>query len=339
MAHVTNLVVLVQPRSTRRNSSATVLRLCAHSKMITYCSKYTLFTPRNGRRKFRSPVQVPSSVLQWTSRTPSPSSSRANSPRLWLTVAWPRPRRPSGLYPFQSSVYTIAPGTVAGRTVASTNSADPLRWPTLSQSRPLSRPVTPGTGGRSVSQVPWPLAWFARRRGGSSGSVCGTPFFPRILVGLVGLQDLVIQGHPVAVPEGQVLQPVSQVQQPRAVALQLTGELRGGDPLGDPADDQDQFDGPPLDSVEGRAGEGIEHPLAMAAAVVQDRGASAAVDGHAVALMAPRAGEPVGVQPRDQLDVTGALVHQVGDREVHGRLQCRSAGLFSSEYLSQKAPQ
>jgi hypothetical protein len=31
------------------------------------------------------------------------------------------------LYPFQSSVYTIAPGLVAGRTVASTNSAELLR--------------------------------------------------------------------------------------------------------------------------------------------------------------------------------------------------------------------
>jgi len=39
-----------------------------------------------------------------------------------------------------------------------------------------------------------------------------SPFFPRILVGLVGLQHLVIQWHPVAVPEGHVLQPVPQVQ-------------------------------------------------------------------------------------------------------------------------------
>ena len=123
---------------------------------------------------------------------------------------------------------------------------------TVSRSLPLSRPTTPQTGGRSFSQVPWPGTLFARRRGGSSGSRCGTPFFPRILVGLVGLQDLVIQRHPVAVPEGQVLEPVPQVQQLRAVALQLAGELGGGDALGDPADDQDQFDGPPLDAVEGR---------------------------------------------------------------------------------------
>ena len=51
---------------------------------------------------------------------------------------------------------TIAPGFVAGSTVAPTNSAAPHRRPTRNHPRPLSRPNTPGTGGRSVSQVPWP---------------------------------------------------------------------------------------------------------------------------------------------------------------------------------------
>src|SRR5689334_10711851 len=36
----------------------------------------------------------PSTVLTWTSRNPSPSSSRAHSPRAWHTVSWPyRTRR------------------------------------------------------------------------------------------------------------------------------------------------------------------------------------------------------------------------------------------------------
>src|SRR3954467_5246165 len=210
--------------------------------MMTYCSKYTLFTPRNGRRKFRSPVQIPSSVLQWTSRTPSPSSSRANSPRLWLTVAWPRPLRPSGLYPFQSSVYTIAPGFVAGRTVAPPNSAAVLRRPTRNHTRPLSRPDTPGTGGRSVSHVPCPLAWFARRRGGSSGSVCGTPFFPRVLVHLIGLRPVVGQGRVVGGVARAGLDPVPQLQEVLAADPDLAGELGGGSPLGDAAEDQEDLD-------------------------------------------------------------------------------------------------
>ena len=69
------------------------------------------------------------------------------------------------------------------------------------------------------------------------------PFFPRILVGLVGLQHLVIQRHDVAVAEGEVLEPVPQVQEFRAVAAQLAGQLGGGDALGEAADDQDQSRG------------------------------------------------------------------------------------------------
>src|SRR5215218_7994419 len=101
VAHVPDLMVglraavspvaVREPSSTRRKSSVTRLRLWDHSNIFMYCSRCTLFTPRNGRRKFRSPVQSPSSVLQCTSRTPSPSSSRAHSRSAWQTVAWRRP--------------------------------------------------------------------------------------------------------------------------------------------------------------------------------------------------------------------------------------------------------
>ncbi len=49
--------------------------------------------------------------------------------------------------------------------------------------------------------------------------------------------------------EGQVLQAMSQVQEFRAVAVQLAGQLGGRDTLGDPTDDQDQFAGPAPDAV------------------------------------------------------------------------------------------
>jgi hypothetical protein len=159
--------------------------------------------------------------------------------------------------------------------------------------------------------------------------VCGTPFFPRVLVGLVGLQRSVIQRHPVPVAEGQVLEPVSQVEQLRAVAAQLAGQLRRGHALGEPADDQDQLPGPPLDALQGRAGERVEDPLAVAAAEVQDRVAAAAVDDHAVIGMTAGAGEAVGVQPLEELPVAGLLIHQIGDREVHGRLQIGTIGVKS----------
>src|SRR4051794_32178468 len=263
--------------------------------MATYWYRYFLLTPRNVLRKFRIPVHSPSSVLTWISRAPSPSSSRAHSRSAWHTVDRVRPIPGSPLYPCHSSVLTAAIGHVA-RLTTRRNVSPSDRSVTVSRRVPLSRPTTPHTGGRSLSHVPWPRTLFARRRGGSSGAGCGTPFFPRVLVRLVGLQHLVIQRHPVAVPEGQVLEPVPQVQQLRAVALQLPGQLCGGDTLCEPADDQHEFGRPPLDPVEGRVGEGVEHPPAVAAPVVQDRGSAAAVDGHTVALMTAWAGEPVGVQ-------------------------------------------
>jgi hypothetical protein len=152
------------------------------------------------------------------------------------------------------------------------------------------------------------------------------PFFPRILVGLVGLQDLVVQRHPVAIPKGQVLESVPQVQQLGAVATQLARQLGGGYALGEAADDQYQFAGPPLDAMQGRVGEGVEDPLAVAAAEVQDRVAAAPVDDHPVVSMAARAGEAVGMEPLYELLVTGPLVHQVGDREIHGRLRVGDDG-------------
>jgi hypothetical protein len=185
-------------------------------------------------------------------------------------------------------------GQLARRTTASSVSPSD-RSVTVSRIRPLSRPEAPQTGGRSFAQVPCPGAALARRRGASSGSGCGTPFFPRILVGLVGLEDPIIQRHDVPVAEGQVLESVSQVQELRAVAAQFAGQLRGGDALSEAAGDRDQFAGPAPDAVQGRAGEGIEDPAAVAAAEVQHRVAAATVDHHAVVSMAARAGQAVGV--------------------------------------------
>src|SRR5438067_2480829 len=88
LAHVSGLVVSVRPRSTRRKPSVATLRLCAHWKTATYWPRNHLLTPRNGRRKVRTPAHSPSQVLLCTSRTPSPSSSRAHSPRprAWRTA-------------------------------------------------------------------------------------------------------------------------------------------------------------------------------------------------------------------------------------------------------------
>src|SRR5919199_6039770 len=163
----------------RRNAPVTRWRLWAHSKMATYWLKNHLLTPREGRRKLRNPVQIPSSVLSWTSRIPSPSASRAHSrrPGVWQTVGWARPVAGRWSYACHSSVLTVA----SGRVWASTNGCKVARslWAqTCKRIWPLTRPTTPALGTRSVSQLPCPRVLFARRRGGSAGSECLRPCSP-----------------------------------------------------------------------------------------------------------------------------------------------------------------
>jgi hypothetical protein len=118
-----------------------------------------------------------------------------------------------------------------------------------------------------------------------------------------------------------MLEPVPQVQEFRAVAVQLAGQLGGGDALGEATDDQDQLPGPALGAVQGRAGKGVEDPVAVAAPEVQHRVAATTVDDQAIVLMAAGAGQAIGVQPLDELGVARLFIHQVGDREIHGGLQ------------------
>jgi hypothetical protein len=114
---------------------------------------------------------------------------------------------------------------------------------------------------------------------------------------------------------------VPQVQEFRTVTVQFAGQLGGRDPLGEAADDQDQLAGPALGAVQGRAGEGVEDPVAVAAAEVQDRVAAPTVQSHAIVVMAAGADQAVGVQPADELVIARLFIHQVGDREVQGGLR------------------
>jgi hypothetical protein len=118
-----------------------------------------------------------------------------------------------------------------------------------------------------------------------------------------------------------VLEPVTQPEQFLAVATQLAGEPGGGDPLGEAPEDQHQLDDRPLGAPQGRAGEGVEDPMAGLAAVIEERGAVAAMDTQTIACPAPGASQAVGVEPMHELGVAGVLVHQLGDGEVHGRLR------------------
>jgi hypothetical protein len=158
---------------------------------------------------------------------------------------------------------------------------------------------------------------FARRRGGSDGSRCGSPFFPRVLVHLVGLDVPVLQRVEVAVLEREALELVAELQQLEPIARQLAGQPGRRDALGEAAEDQHQLGGPPLRALQRGPGEGVEHASTPAAAVIEDRSPIAPVDVGGVTILATRAGQAVGMQPGDQLGVARRLVHQLGDREVH----------------------
>jgi hypothetical protein len=93
--------------------------------------------------------------------------------------------------------------------------------------------------------------------------------------------------------------------------------------LCDATEDQDDLRGAAVGLVEDRAGEGVEDPAAGRAAVVEHRGAIATVDTQAVVGVATRATQALGMEQLDDPAVAGVLVHQLGDREVHGCLQCR----------------
>jgi hypothetical protein len=142
------------------------------------------------------------------------------------------------------------------------------------------------------------------------------PFFPRVDVAFVGLDRRIGQGGWIEPGRGMVLELVTQGQELYPVAAQLAGQPRRGGRLGDAAKDQHQGRGRPARLLQGGAGEGIEDPPAVAAAVVEDRGAMPAMDAESIAA-ASGASQSVGVEGHDQASVAGVLVHQPRQREVH----------------------
>jgi hypothetical protein len=149
--------------------------------------------------------------------------------------------------------------------------------------------------------------------------VCGTPFFPRVLVHLVGLGMIVRQWRMIDVGQCSALDLMPQSEQVLAADADLAGERRGGLPLGDAADDQEDLGGAQVGALPGGVGVHVEDPAAALAAVIDDRGAgTAAVDIEAVAGATAGAGESIGMEQIEELLAAPLLVHEVDDREVHG---------------------
>src|SRR5262245_1345614 len=287
--------------------------------MPTYSSRNHLLTPRKGRRKLRSPCHSPSQVLLCTSLMPSPSASHAHSlaPGVWQHVWCARPLAATRAYPPHSSLNNVTPGrvmrsmnpcSVSASTVSATNRC----------ASPVCRPTRPTTGGRSVAKVPCPRALLARGRGGSAGSWCGLPFFPRVLEHLVGFDLGIRQRRTRQTPPGVVLEFVSQRQQVAAAAAQFPGQAGGRGALSNATSDQHQLGGTALGALQGGAAEGVENATAGGTAVVQHGVAVGAMDGP-VAAGAAGAAQALGVQGLDEVVVASLFVQQVKQREVHDR--------------------
>jgi hypothetical protein len=139
------------------------------------------------------------------------------------------------------------------------------------------------------------------------------------LIHLVGLGLVVRQRRVVGGVERAALDPVPQFQQVLTADPHLAGELRGGDPLGDAAEDQEDLGRAEVSSLPRCSREHIEDTTTSLAAVVDDRGVGVtAVDVEPLAGATTGAGEPRGVEQVEELPAATFLVHQVEDREVHG---------------------
>jgi hypothetical protein len=116
------------------------------------------------------------------------------------------------------------------------------------------------------------------------------PFFPRVLVHLVGLDHGVTQGVAVQPLPRVFLEAVPQLQQMLAVAAQLPGHPGRGLTGGDPVEDQQDLTGAAVRPLQEGPGPGVEDSAAVAALVVQDRLPVVAVDAQALPLTAPGTG-------------------------------------------------
>jgi hypothetical protein len=99
----------------------------------------------------------------------------------------------------------------------------------------------------------------------------------------------------------------------------LAGELRRGDPLGDPAEDQEDLDRAEMSPLPGCSREHVKDSTAGLAAVVEDRRVGVtAMDVEALAGATAGASEPFGVEQVEELLAATLGIHQIADREVHG---------------------
>src|SRR4051812_36631231 len=284
--------------------------------------------PRWGRSQERSSDQKPSAVLTWTLQKPSPSSSRAYSPRAWHTVLCRSPSPPGGR---RRRTRPCAPARPSRRSPRSRAGSSPAaRWPAC------ARPPRPRAGagpGRAACPSP---ACRARARPSTAAGGPGAPFgdggrvplVPRYHVDLVDL-DLTPKDHRRELGGEPAAQLLGHELHVGLAQVQLPGDLPVGEV--EPHQVEAQDPDPQRLVVPGQDGAGqvVEAGAACRAAVAlaARSGVVPAVAGHGGAV-AGRAADALGpaVLP-DQLVALGVIDQrrQVHQGRGHGRHRSKRA--------------
>ena len=111
---------------------------------------------------------------------------------------------------------------------------------------------------------------------------------------------------------------VPQSEQVLAADPDLAGEFRGGHPLRDAAEDQEDLCGAQMGALPGSVREHVEDPATGFATIIDNWGVVVtSVNVKTVVGTTPGASEPLGVEQIEELLAATLLVHQVDDREVH----------------------
>ena len=96
------------------------------------------------------------------------------------------------------------------------------------------------------------------------------PFFPRVLVHLVGLGVVIRQWGAVGGGQRPRLDLVSQPEQMLAADADLASEFGRGHTLGDTSEDQEDLGGAQMGPLPGGASEHVEDPTAALATIIDD---------------------------------------------------------------------
>ena len=292
--------------------------VCPFKDAHIWCRNH-LLTPRNGRRQFRTPVQIPSSVLVWTSRMPSPASSRAHSrwPGGWQTGAGDGPGAGNGSYARPAPGLPVASARVWASPQGGTGACTALAHLEAN----LAAYPPHHAGNRHPSCLPGavPRVLCARRRGRSAGAQGLRPGSSACWYRASASATASGRGPAGGKTSASNLAALPPRQHMPTIQAQFLGQVLGRDALGTAP--QDLYN----DRAWG-AGFGPDRPGteladgATAAAAVVDR-RTVPVVGRLVVRQPMRVGpvHPVRMADLEQQGVAGLVIKQIIERKLQPR--------------------